>query len=393
VAEVLDRVGERLGVWRLEEQVAEVPSGHWWRATNAASNQAVWLLAYRDAHDAGAVLLRMAASEGEPWQHPDIAWPLDSGLTHSGRPYVVMPLLEGRPLLSQLGAVSLRRRMEWVVQLCELLLVARGQGLSMVELDPSLLWLGPQQQLRLHALAMVRTDAQAQSLGPLSGQISRAAQAFQSPQAQAGAPADAVGQAYSVGTLMGLLVTGRLPGVDATTPDPLSPLSQWLTLRAEARAALDALLHQAIHPEPAQRLPDLQALAEAVEVWLDLSGGMVSGVGGLSTPAALGPAQTPVPPQTPPPPAPFQPTDGLPQTVPFPPRPAPLASPTPGAAGPLKPVAAPELPKAPAPEPTPPRDGLTERERTARKNRWQLLVLGTLALVVAVGLSVTGWLP
>lgn len=380
----MDRVGERLGVWRLEEQVAEVPSGRWWRATNATSGQPAWLLAYRDTQDAGAVLLRMAASEGEPWQHPDIAWPLDSGLTQGGRPYVVVPLLEGRPLLSQLAAVSLRRRMEWVVQLCELLLVARGQGLSMVELDPSLLWLGPQQQLRLHALAMVSTDAQAQSLGPLSGQISRAAQAFQSPQAQAGSPADAVGQTFSVGMLMGLLVTGRLPGVDANTPDPLSPLSQWLTLRAEARTALDALLHQAIHPEPTQRLPDLQALAEAVEVWLDLSGGMVSGVGGLSSPAPLSPAPVPVPA-----PAPPLPSDALPQTVPVAPRPAP----SPSAAPKPAPTPEPAPPKPAAPEPPPPTDALSERERTARKNRWQLLLLGTLALVVAVGLSFSGWLP
>ncbi len=379
----MDRVGERLGVWRLEEQVAEVPSGHWWRATNAASGQPVWLLAYRDTQDAGAVLLRMAASEGEPWQHPDIAWPLDSGLTHGGRPYVVVPLLEGSPLLSQLAAVSLRRRMEWVVQLCELLLVARGQGLSMVELDPSLLWLGPQQQLRLHALAMVRTDAQAQSLGPLSGQISRAAQAFQSPQAQAGSPADALSQTYSVGTLMGLLVTGRLPGVDASTPDPLSPLSQWLTLRAEARSALDALLHQATHPEANQRLPDLQALAEAIEVWLDLSGGMVSGVGGLSSPAALSPVPVPAA-------APASlPSDALPQTVPVAPRPAPSPSAPPRVASTPEPAP----PKPAAAEPPPVQPALSERERTARKNRWQLLLLGTLALVVAVGLSFSGWLP
>lgn len=397
MAEVLGQVGERLGVWRLEEAVAEAPSGQWWRASNASSNQAAWLLRYAQAADAGAVLLRMAAAEGQPWRHPDIAWPLDSGLTHTGHPYVVMPLLEGLPLLSQLGAVSLRRRMEWVVQLCELLLLARGHGLSMVEIDPSLLWLGPQQQLRLHALAMVRTDADAQSLGPLKGQISQAAQALQCPQARPGEPADAAAQTYSVGMLMGLLVTGRLPGSDTPVGEALHPMGQWLALRAEARTALDALLHKAVHPDPSQRLPDLQTLAEAVEVWLDLSGGMVSGVGTLDTPPTSMPAplSAPTPPAWPaadgealtvpmaPLAAPARPSGAPGASSPAPTKPAPAPGSASAATPPNIPLAAPSLPAAPS----------KPIHVEAQRNRWLLLALCVVALLVAVGLHTTGWLP
>ncbi len=288
VAVELGKPGDRLGVWRLDAHLANVPSGQWWRAANALSNQPVLVLLYRDPGDAGAVLLRMAASEGQPWQHPDVAWPLDSGLGHGGRPYVVMPRLEGQPLLDGLMSASLRRRLEWVVQLCELLLVAREQGLSLVELDPSLLWVGPQHQLRLHALAMVRRDAKTQSLGALRGQISHAAQALHSPHAQHGAPGDDGAQAFSVGMLMCLLVNGRLPlnavnapGTDGAAAahdvgDALTPLTQWLTLRTDVRDALQTLLHRAVDADPAKRPPHLAALAEAVDVWLDLSGGIVT---------------------------------------------------------------------------------------------------------------------
>ena len=120
--------GERLGVWRLQQHLGQVPSGHWWRVQHAKGTQTALALVYDRAEDAGAVLLRMAQSEGQPWLHPDVAWPLDSGLTAGGRPYVVMPALEGEPLMAAPASASLRRRLEWAMQLCELLLLARAKA-------------------------------------------------------------------------------------------------------------------------------------------------------------------------------------------------------------------------------------------------------------------------
>jgi hypothetical protein len=279
--------GERLGVWRLQRPLSEVPSGQWWRAAHTMSPQAALVLIYSRPEDAGAVLLRVAQAEGQPWTHPDIAWPLDSGLTGDGRPYVVMPLLDGEPLLQAMASTSLRRRLDWVLQLCELLLLARARGLALVELDPSLLWVGPQQQLRLHALALVRADAQALRLGALQGQVSHAAQGLHCPLALQGQPGGAQAQVYSVGMLMCLLVNGRLPSESAPAGGTVQALTQWVSLGTGARAALDGLLRDAVQADPALRPADLEELGGSIEAWLEQTGaGAGTGTGGLATPPA-----------------------------------------------------------------------------------------------------------
>ncbi|MBH9576646.1 hypothetical protein [Inhella proteolytica] len=273
------QAGDKLGVWRLEQALAEVPSGRWWLAQHSLSHQGAWVVVYARPEDAAAVLLRIAQTEGQPWQHPDITWPLDSGLTSEGRPYVVFPLSEGEPLLLAVRQASLRRRLEWVVQLCELLLMAETAGFGLVELDPSLLWVGPQQQLRLMALALVRADAKAQRMGSLQGQLCHAAQAMACPEAQARAPGVAssgAAQVYAVGMVTCLLVNGRLPQQAEPANAPVQALSQWLALKPEAREALDELLRRATAADPKQRPADLGELAEAVEGWLDASAGMAS---------------------------------------------------------------------------------------------------------------------
>lgn len=303
------QVGERLGVWRLQRALSAVPSGRWWRAVHGMSGQAALVLAYERAADAGAVLLRMAQAEGQAWTHPDIAWPLDSGLLPDGRPYVVMPLLEGEPLLQASASASLRRRLDWVMQLCELLLLARAHGLALVELDPSLLWVGPQQQLRLHGLALVPADAGALRMGSLQGQLSAAAQALQCPQSSLGAPGGAQAQVHAVGMLMCLLVNGRLPQEAGPKGATVQALSQWVSLNAASRAALDALLRDAVQSDPARRPADLTQLAAGIEAWLEQTGASAgTGAGALQAAPADTAGGLTDPPTVPTAPAPLTPS-------------------------------------------------------------------------------------
>ncbi len=271
--------GERLGVWRLQQHLAEVPSGHWWRVKHGKGTQTALALVYDRAEDAGAVLLRMAQAEGQPWLHPDVAWPLDSGIGAGGRPYLIQPPIEGEPLARVLSQASLRRRLEWALQLCELLILAQAKGLALVELDPSLLWVGPQQQLRLHALALVRADAGAQSLGSLQGQVCTAAQPLQCPAGQLeapGQPAGALAQVYAVGKLMAWLVNGRFGQESASMLSSAQALSQWVSLPAAARRSLDALLVRAVAADLSARPADLEQLGLAIEAWLSESGAAAS---------------------------------------------------------------------------------------------------------------------
>lgn len=342
--------GERLGVWRLQRPLSALPSGRWWRAVHSKGGQTALVLVYQRPEDAGAVLLRMAHAEGQDWSHPDIAWPLDSGLTHDGRPYVVVPPLDGEPLLQATTTASLRRRLDWVMQLCELLLLARSQGLALVELDPSLLWVGPQQQLRLIGLALVRADADALRLGSLQGQLSSAAQALHCPAALQGQPGGAQAQVYSVGQLMCMLANGRLLGEAGSGASPVQALSQWISLSSGARAALDALLHKAVQADPALRPADLDELGAAIEAWLEQTGASAGTGAGALSPAEAPPRATTTPPKS---------ESPAPSPAPLPPHPAPPA---------------PEPEPEPEPEPTPSRSAAP---------RWALALLTVAALALA----------
>ncbi|MBH9553604.1 hypothetical protein [Inhella gelatinilytica] len=275
-----ESAGEAVGGWTLRQSLSETLSGHWWAAAQRKTHQPGSILVYNRVDDAGAVLVQAAQAEQQGWRHPDILWPVDSGLTPDGRPYVVVAGQDGEPLLHAVKSASLRRRLEWVVQLCELLLIAETAGHALGELDPSLLWVGPQNQLRLVALALTRRPS-GKPLSDRPAQRSRAAKAFLCPEHTGPAPGGASAQVFAVGVLMALLVTGRLPYPVAV--DSSRALPQWPALKPLARAELDDLLQRAGSPEPELRPRDVADLALEIEFWLDGSeGGATTEAGALA---------------------------------------------------------------------------------------------------------------
>ncbi|MFV8096498.1 hypothetical protein ACNQ25_25500, partial [Enterobacter cloacae complex sp.6730737] len=84
--------------------------------------------------------------------HPHIAVPSDSGVTPDAHPYLIIEGEHGEPLLPQLGGLGLRQRIELLVQLCEALRSAHQQGWLLAELDPAMIWRGPDGSVRLMGL-------------------------------------------------------------------------------------------------------------------------------------------------------------------------------------------------------------------------------------------------
>ncbi|MDT9000037.1 hypothetical protein RQP53_12245 [Paucibacter sp. APW11] len=264
--------GERLGVWRIVAPLQAVASGHWYRAEHAlASDEQAAVLVYELPDDATTVLLRFADDHPglAQLQHPDIALALDSGLTPRGQPYVVMQWLDGQPLLPAAMQLPLRKRLQLVLQLCELLQAVHEHGQVLRELDPGMLWLGPQQQMRLMAqgLAPMLPDGDAAEHG-----FSLAAQALISPELREGQHAHLASEAYAVGMLMCLLVNGRMPGMDAAIAAhigaPVQSLAAWVSLRSSERLSLDAMLQKATAPDMLDRHVSVQVLADDIVAWL-----------------------------------------------------------------------------------------------------------------------------
>ena len=304
VPAVLPAVGERLGVWRVATVLFECASGVWYRVEHGkAAAQTGLALVYRHESDAQAVLMRFAEdSEAlSRFQHPAYGAPLDSGLSPAGLPYLVVPAMEGAPLLRVAMALPLKRRMQLLLDLIEMLDAAHGHGLVLQELDPGTLWLSPAQQLHWLGQGLTPRDSQAPAA------LVRAAEPLANARQRAGGRPDANSETHALGRLLGMLVNGRLPRRDASAEDgvedepepgatPVASLQSWLSLTAAQRESLDQLLDRAMLD--GRSFTDRQLLAQAVRDWIAVEPAPArpaSGTGGpASAPMPLLPSPPPL---------------------------------------------------------------------------------------------------
>ncbi|WP_431049754.1 hypothetical protein [Roseateles sp. L2-2] len=300
---VLPAVGERLGVWRVATVLFECASGVWYRVEHGkAAAQTGLALVYRHETDAQAVLMRFAEDSEAltRFQHPAYGAPLDSGLSPAGLPYLIVPAMEGAPLLRVAMALPLKRRMQLLLDLIEMLDAAHAHGLVLHELDPGTLWLSPAQQLHWLGQGLTPRDSQAPAA------LVRAAEPLANARQRAGGRPDANSETHALGRLLGMLVNGRLPRRDATEdgfeeePEPgatpVASLQSWLSLTAAQRESLDQLLDRAMMD--GRSFTDRQLLAQAVRDWIAVEPAparSTSGSGGTaSAPMPLLPSPPPL---------------------------------------------------------------------------------------------------
>lgn len=302
----LPAVGERLGVWRVAAELFECASGFWFRVEHGKAAAQVGLaLVYRHEADAQAVLMRFAEdSEAlSRFPHPAYGAPLDSGLSPTGLPYLIVPAMEGAPLLRVAMALPLKRRMQLLLDLVDLLDAAHAQGLVLHELDPGTLWLSPAQQLHWLGQGLAPRDSQAPAL------LVRAAEPLANARQRGGGRPDANSETHALGRLLGLLVNGRLPRRDAAEDGvedeaepgatPVASLQSWLSLTAAQRESLDQLLDRAMMD--GRSFTDRGLLAQAVRDWIE-SEPVAAPRGAAAHAGPQGPASAPMPLLPPPPP-------------------------------------------------------------------------------------------
>jgi len=267
--------GQALGVWRLEKPLPDgeqAHAGQWYGAHHAMATQQKAAVLVLDRSDQGAgVMLRYADQAGDlaRLQHPHIAVPSDSGVTPDAHPYLIIEGRHGEPLLPRLQELSLRQRIELLVQLCEALRSAHQQGWLLAELDPSMIWLGPDGDVHLMGLGLARIP---DPTDPFDRGLSLgAAPAFVAPERRAGGPPSLASEVYGLGAFARMLVCGW-----EDTPKGLAPLrgsaaDAWPRLEADQQARLDTLLRSAMAESPELRTRGAEGLADELREWLGMS--------------------------------------------------------------------------------------------------------------------------
>ena len=267
--------GQALGVWRLEKPLADgeqAHAGQWYSAHHALATAQKAAVLVLDRSDQGAgVMLRYADQAGDlaKLQHPHIAVPSDSGVTPDAHPYLIVEGEHGEPVLPQLHQLGLRQRVELLVQLCEALRSAHQQGWLLAEIDPAMIWLGPEGGVRLMGLGLTKIP---DPTDPFDRGLSLGASpAFVAPERRNGEPPTLASEIYGLGALARVFLCGWEDTPKGLAPRRGSVADTWPLMKEAQQIKLDALLRATMAESPELRTRGAEGLADELRAWLGLA--------------------------------------------------------------------------------------------------------------------------
>jgi serine/threonine-protein kinase len=268
--------GARVGPWRLLRPLGQGGMAAVWlaeRADGAYTRQValklplVWRL---DGSTGGRFARErdiVAALE-----HPHIARLYDAGTGEGGVPWLAIEHVPGQPIDAYADAarLPLRGRIELMLQVLGAVQHAHTQLVIHRDLKPSNVLVDEHAQVKLLDFGiaqLIEADAHEASPGELTRAGAQAlTPAYAAPEQAAGRPLSTATDVYAAGVLLHKLLTGVLPK-DATCAS-VAAAAAGVAHAQVLRGDLDAILTQALRPEPAQRYASAAAFADDLRRWL-----------------------------------------------------------------------------------------------------------------------------
>ena len=278
--------GERVGPWRLLEEVGRGGMGSVWRAERADGvyEREVALKLPRRSRKADAALAERLAAElriSARLEHPHIARLYDAGVDEQGRPYLAMEYVAGLPLHEHAKSARLDvpATLALLAQVARAVAHAHERGVIHRDLKPGNVLVAADGSPRLldFGVAALRSGPVKGSSGAMGGSGSSGSPtspgmtpAHAAPEQLAGAPPSEAADVYSLGVLAYELLCGELPhGTEGPRNGrPVPPPSERCADTRRRRALqgpVDALVLQTLATDPAQRPASAAALAAALE--------------------------------------------------------------------------------------------------------------------------------
>ncbi len=280
--------GTRVGPYRIEALIGEGGMGEVYRAERVDGDfrQVVALKVVRAGLRSAEfirrfrlerqILLRLA--------HPGIVTILDGGATDDGRPYLVMPFVEGEPVTDYCArvALGLPERIRLLRQIAEILQYAHGRLVVHRDLKPSNILVSDGCNVRLLDFGIAKLlDDEADS-GPYTRSLMRLlTPAYAAPEQIRGDVVTTATDVYALGVLAFELLSGRQlvqrdgrphseverSVLEDAAPPPSTVASGYPWAR-KLRGDLDRIVLMALRKEPERRYASAGAFSEDLEQYL-----------------------------------------------------------------------------------------------------------------------------
>ena len=230
--------------------------------------------------------------------HPNIVDVLDLGHLDSGVPYIVMELLDGKPMsgvLQDSGVFNPQRVARIAGDCARALAAAHAHGVIHRDLKPDNIFLvpgaegGSGEKIKIldFGVAKLTSDSATSATHKTMAGTLIGTPFYMSPeQCQGRADIDHRTDIYALGAIMYEILTGRPPFMGqsfgeiliAHSTQPPMPPSQ---LRPGLAPGLEAIVLRCLEKSPANRYPSMEDLASAVDQWL-INAGPVGGQTGTT---------------------------------------------------------------------------------------------------------------
>ena len=268
--------GSRIGPYRLVRQIGRGGTALVFLAErdDGQFQQQVAVKLLRPGHDSEMDQGRFRAERQilASLSHSNIASLLDGGMTDDGLPYLVIELIDGKPIDQYCDArsLTLRQRLEMFVTVIEATQYAHRNLVVHRDLKPSNILVTNDGQVKLLDFGLAKLLDPGASAHDLTAQRWMTP-AYAAPEQVRGETATTLTDVYQLGVVLYQLLTGRLPfDTQRERPHELEraileqepPVPS--TVRRALRGDLDAIVLKALRKEPEQRYTSAQEFEDDI---------------------------------------------------------------------------------------------------------------------------------